>query len=461
MCGDGANDCGALRAAHTGISLSEAESSVASPFTSKNPNISCVLDVVREGRAALVTSFGIFKYMASYSLCQFISVLMLYSIDSNLTDMEFLYIDLAIISVFAFFFGKTEAYQGKLVKETPLSSLVSLSPVLSLVTQILLVFVFQLAAFVHLKSEPWYIPHNATNDDDIACMENYTVYTVSSFQYIILAIVFSKGYPYRKSIFSNYGFIVSSIIMTCISVYLALVPAQVIAESFELDLPEKFYFRVYLLIYAAANFVISILVEHLIIDEVFFKRLRFKFHKVDKSKRKYLAVERDLNTDTKWPALSSDFKSAASPLSPQPVFSAEIVIEKETQFDKNHVLNKLFETGARSNTQTPNGHFHLENCNDKVNETGYFSQEDLLYSSLPSETSPSENFHSFSNNTNDLTSSVVNIPELPYDEGNSSKTVLSSSIDNELVSKFNGGGQSPPQNAILKPLEMNNLNTNR
>jgi P-type E1-E2 ATPase len=57
MCGDGANDCGALKTANVGISLSEAEASIAAPFTSKVQNISCVVTLLREGKASLTTSF--------------------------------------------------------------------------------------------------------------------------------------------------------------------------------------------------------------------------------------------------------------------------------------------------------------------------------------------------------------------------------------------------------------------
>lgn len=88
FCGDGANDCGALKAADVGLSLSEAEASVAAPFTSRQPDISCFIEVIREGRCALVTSFSCFKYMALYSLIQFTTITLLYSLPSSLGDFQ-------------------------------------------------------------------------------------------------------------------------------------------------------------------------------------------------------------------------------------------------------------------------------------------------------------------------------------------------------------------------------------
>ena len=43
---------------------------------------------IREGRAALVTSFCCFKYMSLYSAIQFTSVSLLYTSGSNLGDFQ-------------------------------------------------------------------------------------------------------------------------------------------------------------------------------------------------------------------------------------------------------------------------------------------------------------------------------------------------------------------------------------
>jgi len=86
MCGDGANDCGALKAAEVGISLSEAEASIAAPFTSTVQDISCVITLLREGRCAMTTSFQAFKFIELYSLIQFFSCTMLYTVNAALTD---------------------------------------------------------------------------------------------------------------------------------------------------------------------------------------------------------------------------------------------------------------------------------------------------------------------------------------------------------------------------------------
>ena len=154
FCGDGANDCGALKAADVGISLSEAEASVAAPFTSRNFDISCVPEVIREGRAALVTSFSCFKYMSLYSAIQFCSVSFLYASASNLGDFQFLFIDLLLILPIAIFMGWTGAYPV-LAKKRPTASLISRKVLTPLLGQIALCVLIQAVGFVAVRQQPW------------------------------------------------------------------------------------------------------------------------------------------------------------------------------------------------------------------------------------------------------------------------------------------------------------------
>ncbi|KAG0284884.1 hypothetical protein BGZ96_010787 [Linnemannia gamsii] len=260
FCGDGANDCGALKAADVGISLSEAEASVAAPFTSRSNDIGCVVKVIQEGRAALVTSFSCFKYMALYSIIQFTTVSFLYAFASNLGDFQFLYIDLVLILPIAVFMGRTEAYPV-LSPKRPTANLVSKKVLTSLIGQILIQSLFQGCLFVIVRHQPWYTPPDYDPaEKNIDCIENTVLFLLSCFQYLLVAIVFSVGPPYRKPMSSNRPFVLITVALVLTSAVMVLFPTAWITDLMQLvQIP--FSFRVCIVVMAGLNLVMSLVCE--------------------------------------------------------------------------------------------------------------------------------------------------------------------------------------------------------
>ncbi|XP_042231973.1 polyamine-transporting ATPase 13A3-like isoform X2 [Homarus americanus] len=266
MCGDGANDCGALKAAHVGISLSEAEASVAAPFTSHTNNIECVPQVICEGRCALTTNFSVFKYMALYSIIQFVSVLILYSAYTNLSDPQFLYIDLFIVTVIAIFMGYT-------------------GPNL----------------FVPNK------PTEIGEVDNVVSWETATIFYVSSFQYLTLCITYSPGRPFRKPLVTNVWLTVSLLILTVTTLLMLLCPWSWLMTLMKIKYSSDKYmmFRIALLLIVATHFVVSISAEYFLASSRSLKKCFQWLMCKREPKNKYKTVLRDMDEDPSWPPIGT------------------------------------------------------------------------------------------------------------------------------------------------------------
>ncbi|KAF2721341.1 hypothetical protein K431DRAFT_303553 [Polychaeton citri CBS 116435] len=267
FCGDGANDCGALKAADVGISLSEAEASVAAPFTSRVFDISCVPEVIREGRAALVTSFSCFKYMSLYSAIQFTSVSFLYASASNLGDFQFLYIDLLLILPIAIFMGWTGPY-ATLSPKRPTASLVSRKVLTPLLGQIVIQVLTQLTAWEVVRQQPWYQPPVLdTNHSNSLNSENTALFLTSCYLYILAAVVLSVGPPFRQSMQNNLPFVITMGVTIGISSYMLFDPAEGIMSFMELTWMSV-SFKVFILVLAIGSFAISYLCERLVFQRL-------------------------------------------------------------------------------------------------------------------------------------------------------------------------------------------------
>ncbi|RSL40941.1 hypothetical protein CEP53_013061 [Fusarium sp. AF-6] len=261
FCGDGANDCGALKAADVGISLSEAEASVAAPFTSRVFDIRCVLEVIREGRAALVTSFSCFKYMSLYSAIQFTSVTFLYAKASNLGDFQFLFIDLLLILPIAIFMGWAGP-APKLCRKRPTADLVSRKVLTPLLGFMIICVLFQTVTYVTVKEQPWYIPPEVHRDEpSIQNSQNTALFLFSCFEYILSGVILNAGQPFRQRITQNWPFITTVAITLLITLYMILVPAQWVTNLMELT-KMSWDYELFLIGLGGTYFVVAWAFEH-------------------------------------------------------------------------------------------------------------------------------------------------------------------------------------------------------
>ena len=242
FCGDGANDCGALKAAMVGVSLSESEASIAAPFTYQRPNIECVPALLSEGRSSLVTSFQLFRYISMYtahtqtrrhthnasalpstlpsseraaphptfpfplrllrySLTQFGAAILTYFVGSVLGNWQYLYQDLIIVFPLTIFMGATSANRQLSVKR-PSAQLTSLTNILGLAGHVGIILSFQVFVFLYTQKQPGYfLPSNPDNTPD--AFETTALYYYSNFQYLIVAALFALGRPWKASPLSN------------------------------------------------------------------------------------------------------------------------------------------------------------------------------------------------------------------------------------------------------------------
>ncbi|CAI2356256.1 unnamed protein product [Caenorhabditis sp. 36 PRJEB53466] len=303
MCGDGANDCAALKAAHSGISLSEAEASIAAPFTSATPNITCVPEVIKEGRCALVTSYSVSKYMAAYSLNEFLSVMLLYWEGTNISDGQFLYIDFVLITLVALTLGYTAA-ATKLSAKPPPDRLANSAFYFGVFGQLIINIITQVAGFLLIRAQPWYVP-NKESLDDHTTMIGTAVFMVSCNMYLGYAFVYSKGHPYRRLVFTNWLLCTSVLVIGIINMIFIFTNIPFFENMMQfVDIP-KMVFRLILVMISFAGIFLSIVYEQVFIEryisihmERYLRNRRLK--KSDPTLPPYELILSQIGSDPSW-----------------------------------------------------------------------------------------------------------------------------------------------------------------
>ncbi|KAG0705391.1 putative cation-transporting ATPase 13A3 [Chionoecetes opilio] len=345
MCGDGCNDCGALKAADAGISLSSAEASVAAPFTSRQDNITCVPILLREGRAVLVSIFSSFKYNVVSAFGGLICVMLNYEVYTELSDSQYVVMDLLLMTVPPLVMGCTAA-APHLDARRPQHRILSLLTVVSMLSFVGFQTAVYLGMLNYLRMQPWFVPLKFSDATwpPHPSHENTTLILVYFYYLVFGVLVFSHAAPHLKPIYTNYALTGHLVLVTVFCIFVTFYTGQWCLDLMNFKpFPDGFVTTLFFI--SCIVFVACFIWERWVLYGLMDKHILPFFSKHFGRHPLHVKLEKELQGNLKWPVLTEapDFEdgvmsAAEEKLMDEEVFGSE---EENDDVEKAMFVRKL------------------------------------------------------------------------------------------------------------------------